>query len=299
MLKSLQENLRFIWTHPLNQKSKLASVSRFVRWQLAMRLTQSAVIHPWIGNVQIIASNGEHGATQNVYCGLHEHIEMLFLLHSLRETDLFVDVGANVGSYSLLACGVAKANGIAIEPVPQTFQRLRKNVSLNQLEGRVVLNQCGVGAEAAELSFTCTANCTNHVVSPDEKTSSDTIRVPIRKLDDLVDNRNPFMIKIDVEGYEAAVIAGAHRTMNLDSVHAVIMELNGNGARYGFEEARVIQNMTNWGFQTATYDPFQRQIVPLDGKCVNSGNTLFVRDIDGLMDRVRTASRVNVNGLSI
>jgi hypothetical protein len=38
------------------------------------------------------------GATQNLYCELHEYNDMAFLLHFLREEDSFADVGANIGS---------------------------------------------------------------------------------------------------------------------------------------------------------------------------------------------------------
>lgn len=49
------------------------------------------------------------GATGNIYVGLHEFEDMAFLLHVLRRTDLFVDVGANIGSYTILAGGAAGA----------------------------------------------------------------------------------------------------------------------------------------------------------------------------------------------
>ena len=44
-----------------------------------------------------------HGVTGNVYCGLHDFAEMSFMLHLLRAGDLFADIGANVGSYTVLA----------------------------------------------------------------------------------------------------------------------------------------------------------------------------------------------------
>jgi hypothetical protein len=49
------------------------------------------------------ATSGMTGATGNLYVGLHEFEEMAFLLHFLRPGDLFADVGANVGSYTILA----------------------------------------------------------------------------------------------------------------------------------------------------------------------------------------------------
>ena len=59
---------------------------------------------------------------------------MGFLLHVLRSEDLFVDVGANVGSYTILACSVVGARGISFEPVPSTYKRLVENMRLNHLD---------------------------------------------------------------------------------------------------------------------------------------------------------------------
>ena len=68
--------------------------------------------------------HGETGLTGNLYAGLHEFADMAFVMHALRPTDLFVDIGANAGSYTILACAVAKARGCAFEPLPSTYRRL-------------------------------------------------------------------------------------------------------------------------------------------------------------------------------
>jgi len=53
-----------------------------------------------------VARPGETGVTGNIYTGLHEFSSMGYLLHVLREGDLFVDVGANVGLlYHTGLCG--------------------------------------------------------------------------------------------------------------------------------------------------------------------------------------------------
>ena len=46
------------------------------------------------------------GATGNIYCGLYEFLDMAFLLHFLRNGDLFGDIGSNIGSYTVLATGL-------------------------------------------------------------------------------------------------------------------------------------------------------------------------------------------------
>jgi hypothetical protein len=118
---SLLNTLKFITHHPLNRERKLKSIVRFAKWQVGSRLVPGAVVHDWINGSKFLVKNGETGLTGNIYTGLHEFPDMGFLLHVLRGEDLFVDVGANVGSYTILACSVVGARGFAFEPVPSTY----------------------------------------------------------------------------------------------------------------------------------------------------------------------------------
>lgn len=96
-------SLRFVWRHPLNAKARLAAVSRVARWQIASRLMAGPIAFPFVNESKLFAVRGMTGATGNYYCGLHELNDMAFVLHLLREDDHFLDVGANIGSYSVLA----------------------------------------------------------------------------------------------------------------------------------------------------------------------------------------------------
>src|ERR1700761_268360 len=95
--------LRFIYSHPLNRNNKLKSIFRFLKWQINIRLNPYPIIYTYTEKAKLIVKKGMTGATGNMYCGLHEYNEMAFLLHLLREDDLFIDIGANIGSYTVLA----------------------------------------------------------------------------------------------------------------------------------------------------------------------------------------------------
>ena len=128
--------LRYVLTHPLNASGRIRAVGRVIRWQIGSRLLPGFVALPYVGSTQLLVSRGMTGATGNWYCGLHEVCEMAFVLHVLRATDHFVDVGANVGSYTVLAAGAVGARTTAIEPIPTTFAHLVRNVALNGLGER-------------------------------------------------------------------------------------------------------------------------------------------------------------------
>lgn len=101
----LLKSLRFVLHHPLNRGRPVTALSRWLRWQLGSRLLPGAVLLPFVDEVGLLVRPGMTGATGNVYCGLHEFEDMALVLHALRPDDLFVDIGANVGSYSMIGGG--------------------------------------------------------------------------------------------------------------------------------------------------------------------------------------------------
>ena len=94
---SLFSTLRFIIKHPLNRGQPISAVGRFIAWQIRSRI-QREIIFNWIDGSKLVVRRAMTGATGNLYCDLHEYEDMSYLLHPLRPGDLFVDVGANIGS---------------------------------------------------------------------------------------------------------------------------------------------------------------------------------------------------------
>jgi len=104
-INALVKILKSILNHPFNKEQKTKSVIRFLKWQISASLNKYTVIYPVTKNAVMIAEKGMTGITGCIYSGLLEFEEMMFALHFLRADDLFVDVGANVGIYTILASG--------------------------------------------------------------------------------------------------------------------------------------------------------------------------------------------------
>ena len=295
---SLFNTLKFITSHPLNRDRKLKSMFQFAKWQVGSRIVPGAVVFDWVNGSKFLVKPGETGLTGNIYTGLHEFADMAFLLHVLREDDLFIDVGANVGSYSILACAAIGARGYAFEPVPQTHSRLVDNLRLNHIEERVKHPNIGIGDEAGSLIFTADGDTVNHALAAGES-SQNTVNVEMATLDSILADESPSLIKIDVEGFETPALKGAEMTLSKDSLHSVIMELNGSGDRYGFDEMLIMEMMLDHGFATYSYDPMQRTLINLVGKNLVSGNTLFIKNRDYVLERIEGAPKVLVNGVLV
>jgi hypothetical protein len=134
---------------------------RFATLQLRTRLTGRSFAVPFVGTSQIIVCAGETGSNGNYYLGLHEFEDMAVILHYLRADDLFIDCGANVGSYTVLASGAVGAKTVAFEPVPNTLARLRANCEINRIASRVDLRAVCLGAVDSTTMFSTDANSTN------------------------------------------------------------------------------------------------------------------------------------------
>lgn len=279
------QSLKFIWRHPLSSRNRAASFIRWLRWQLGSRLLGQPVICDWLGDTKLVMETGMTGATGNLYCGLHEFVDMAFVLHLLRADDDFADIGANIGSYSVLASAFIGANTRAFEPHPITHQKLVRNVAVNGIESRVSIILGAVGREQGVLRFTADRDTMNQVVKSDYRGA--TIDVPVVRLDDALEGFSAILWKIDVEGYETEVLEGAQVQLGRASLKALLLET---------ESPRIIELLQTNGFERVSYDPFSRAFVVGSGEIEQ--NSLWIRDRLYCEERLRTAPQITVSGVT-
>jgi FkbM family methyltransferase len=284
-MKALSNLSHFFATHPLTRNNTFGAWGRFADWQIRSRL-QDEVIFPWIEGQKLVVKRGMAGASGNIYVGLHEFYDMMLLLHFLRKGDLFLDVGANVGSYTVLASGVREATTWAFEPDPITAQHLQRNIAVNGLGGLVTVHEVALGPSDREVKFTIGQDSVNHVTTEADCASR---MVRQKRLDDLVTDQQPTMIKMDVEGYEGKVLIGSHAVLSLPSLKLIELET---------VDPRIREILYGHGFTVCSYDPFTRRLQP-NSLNPSSSNTAFVRDIDFVQARLSKARSIFVLGRCI
>ncbi|MEM9681068.1 MAG: FkbM family methyltransferase, partial [Bacteroidota bacterium] len=203
IIKTIQV-VKGLYSHPLGG---WRSIFRFIRWQFSgLLLGERSKIVKWFGGARIHLKKGMHGMTGNYYVKLLEFEDMAFLLHFLREQDLFMDVGANVGAYSILASYFNKCRSIVIEPISSSFRFLCKNVDLNNLNNLIESHNVGVSSSSGRLFFTTNEDTTNHVIIDRDDSNKS---ISVYTLDHIANNKIPLLLKIVVEGYEWFALEGA------------------------------------------------------------------------------------------
>ncbi|MEQ6341745.1 MAG: FkbM family methyltransferase [Gammaproteobacteria bacterium] len=290
--------LRYLTAHPLNRRTRFRSILPIVCWSIATRLVPGCqFIVPFANNARLVVTPGRWGSEANALCGLHEFNDMGFLLHFLRSTDLFCDIGANIGAYTVLASAGIGARSLAFEPIESSYAELRKNVDVNQIAELVDARRMGVGKALGKLTLTSQKDTMNHVVMGTATGPNETVDVDT--LDRALAGRMPALLKVDVEGWEHEVLQGAASTLRHPDLLAVIIELNQSGNRYGFSDEDIHQTLINHGFSSHWYKPFERQLIDLGGKYNASGNTLYVRNSEIIGERLRNAPPFRVRDFYI
>jgi FkbM family methyltransferase len=282
----------FLLHHPLLEGRPFYAFTRFIFWQVRSRIFSKPMVFPWVGGSRLWLRRGWSGLTGNYYAGLNDFEEMGFLLHFLRPGDLFVDVGANMGSYSILAGAASRSRVVAYEPVQSTYQRLVANVLLNGMMESIITRHAAVSASPGFLRMTCSLDTTNHVVQGETEGE----QVPAVSLDDDL-KETPILLKIDVEGYELEVLRSATTHLANPTLKAIIIELNGAGRRYGHQDDAIRLLLEGWGFSACVYSPDRRSLSEAKGK--QSDTALYCRDISMIQPRLRAAAPFVAAGRSL
>lgn len=148
-----------------------------------------------------------------------EAMETAFVLANVRPGDVFVDVGANIGYFSMLAAQRQPSRVLAVEPVGKTFGVLTRNVRHNGLDDVIHPVNVALGSQASTVRLVCTRGPKNHVeyaVGGNDR-DLDKVEATLTTLDSLLKSPDApgrvDFIKVDIEGYEHEFLKGARETI--------------------------------------------------------------------------------------
>jgi FkbM family methyltransferase len=155
--------------------------------------------------------------------------EVRVVKHLVRPGDICVDVGANVGFFTLLFARLVGPEGrvMAYEPVPANASALRANLALNGYD-RVAVNEVAVGSTQSDLVLGLPTRESRSAATSGHWTAGGTFgSVSARQvvLDDELRGLDVRLVKIDVEGMESSVLAGLRDALAEHRVDALLVEV--------------------------------------------------------------------------
>jgi FkbM family methyltransferase len=158
------------------------------------------------------------------WTGAYEDEFVLLSAETLTEGATALDVGANVGLFTIPLALAARTRGarvIAFEPVPANVTRLRASIAANGLGDVVTVLPYALGAEPGTLTLAPEAG----EVGGNAARSADGLEVEVRTLDELQDLGDCVFVKIDVEGGELDVLYGGEQFFQRTRPR-ILLELN-------------------------------------------------------------------------
>jgi FkbM family methyltransferase len=215
-----------VWQNPGNRGRRLSRLGRAAAWQFEKRIWKRPKKIRLPNGAFFVAHPDCVVSSALIYADWPEFRELHFVRRLLQRDDVVIDVGANVGHVSLLLSDLVEAENIfAFEPTPISLKRLTENWNANAWTTQNLF-QTAIGRSAGSVSVPDTPSPeTKNAIGA--KGETHTAQVPIRSLDDLRSwwiGRSIGFLKIDVEGYEREVFAGARELLREDRPQLIMFE---------------------------------------------------------------------------
>ena len=181
--------------------------------------------------------------------------------------DCFLDVGANVGIYSLLAGRKVGRSGkvVAVEPMPSTFNALRTTLAVNGMMDIVDVHECALGAHTDTLTlYSGETSGHSSLLEPTGDIKRSDV-VVIKSGDDLLSGARPKIIKIDVEGWEIEVLEGLRGTIERSDELSIILECSPSHVRRKHDSlVEWMERIRSFGLKCWQIDDGSLALHPLD-----------------------------------
>lgn len=213
---------------------------------------------------------------RNYNCYIQRHI-YLRGFYELRETkiikeilssgDIFVDIGANIGWYTVLASKIVGLKGrvFSFEPSTEIFNHLEKNIAINKLEN-VTTSKTALSNQTGEAYFNIAPKNNEGIGSLISNVDVDYQQDVVKTIefDNYFEREKIRLVKIDVEGAEFKVLQSMKKTLRQKSIDYIMFEVNDSF----LERAEISRDELFNLFTKNNYDLYHIKYLPLNTFCI-------------------------------
>lgn len=203
------------------------------------------------GNIIYLDSRDE-GVTPKLISHRYEIDEMRVFKSFIKEGMIVVDIGANIGYYSLAAAKLVGNKGLvyAVEPEINNYNLLLKNIEVNNYKNIIPVNKAVSDKDGYCELYIDNYNYGGHSFAKDNILYGETHskKVETITLDTLLKDKKVDILKIDVQGAEGLIIKGGKNVLNNENI-IVFMELWAKGSsNLGISSLELVDLLREYGF---------------------------------------------------
>ena len=233
-------------------------VAPILRWY-ARRYEEGSIVRIARGYASGMKWKRHHRYVNGYWTGVYEIGLQQALARELKKGDVFYDLGANAGFFSLLAAKLIGPQGrvFAFEPLPENIESIKEQIIINSLDFCELIPKA-VSDRSGEIAFAAAHHASLGSINVQrENDVKEVLTVETVSLDEFVlDHPRPDFIKIDVEGAEADVLTGAGTLLKSEDAPVLLIELHGR------DKARKVE---------AILDSCGYQIADVSGNALTAG----------------------------
>jgi FkbM family methyltransferase len=252
------QTIKLLLQYSDSDHTRNVTLLRFLGWQIYKRLIGSHWDIKLIPGVKLRCYKDSSSASSVIYYGLYEKSMMRFLLSYLREDDIFLDIGANIGVYSLLASSkILKGKIYSFEPIPKNYHRLKENIEINHIDNiypYMLALYCSKGSIEMNISDN---DCMASIIQ-EGNNQDNTILVETDTLNSMFSSEemNISLCKLDAEGAELAILQGATHLLEKKSPPVFVID---------YYTKDLADFMMSYGFSFYKYDEERCCLYPVKG----------------------------------
>ena len=264
--------------HPANRAHPYRALARGLGWQVRKRVVRRPIDVDYEGFVLRCYPDSNSASDVFYFTSRYDHHEMGFLDRYLRPGDGFLDVGANIGTYSLFVAARtgASARIEAFEALPRMAERLRENFRRNGLD-QATVHQVAVGATAGRVGFLDFDVSSSVDHQTDRK--GEVIEVEAATIDDRVRTGGFAVAKLDVEGVELQALEGAAGHLARTDPPVWLVEVFDHQlAKHGSSAPELVTWMGDRGYVAGTYDADRAELTFSPEGWRDHQNLIFVAE---------------------
>lgn len=232
-----------------------------------------------------------------IYLDRFEKSEQVFMNRLLTQGDIFVDIGANIGLFSLIASKIVGKSGhiYSFEPCSTTYERLQENIGLAHFQN-ISSFSMALSDQESVLDLCVSKegfDAWNSFVNPSVKSSFGTESVETISWDIFAQKHslmgNVTMMKIDVEGWEMQVLQGAANALSRPDAPLLQIEFTEqNCYANGYTCKDLYHQLNDFGYQLFTYDVGENTLVPEPlRETYPHLNVIAVKDLGSVLQRIK------------